>query len=327
MSQKTKARQPTRRASPREPEPGPGADGAPAAGGQRTGAARVEWLDPRVITWPSGRITSEYDDERSAALRQSMAELGQQDAVDVVQLEDGSYEGAGGMNRCTAAIDSGMPLVLCVIRQGTHRDVVRANLATAVNQSRANPLSEVEGIAHAHYDEGLDLEELLLTTGKSAGWVNDRLSIFHASPVVKQCLGDGQIAIGHAAVLAEIDGHAAQEEALSLQLAHGWTVRELEEHLRGAGQEGTRDMTRTRQRAERGPVACTLCEKEHEPAEVQRVVVCNGCAGRLKASSALEGAVAVPVELLRDAESLLAGSQAGARLAERISVLLEGAPT
>ena len=37
-------------------------------------AARVEMLDPKEIKWPEGRITSEYDEEKAPALRQSMAE-------------------------------------------------------------------------------------------------------------------------------------------------------------------------------------------------------------------------------------------------------------
>ncbi len=67
-------------------------------------AARVEMLDPKEIKWPEGRITSEYDEEKASALRQSMAELGQQDAVGVMELPDGTFEGASGKNRCEAAI-------------------------------------------------------------------------------------------------------------------------------------------------------------------------------------------------------------------------------
>jgi ParB family chromosome partitioning protein len=284
-------------------------------------------LDPKGIVWPEGRITSEYDAERAEALRRSMAEMGQQDAVGVVELEDGTYEGAAGMNRCLAAIESGTAQVLCVVRRGSHRDVVKANIATSVNQSRANPLSEVEGIANAHYNEGFGFDELLAITGKSEGWIEDRLAISRASPVVKECLRDGRIAIGHATVLAGIEDHTQQEEALQGQLAHGWTVRELEEHLRGpGGGDAPGAPEGRRQPRVHGPLVCSYCATERERVDVQTLNVCSDCAGRLKSHPpAGEGEVAAPVSLLREAEAVLAGSQAGAPLAERIADLVERA--
>jgi len=300
------------------PEPAPG-----------SGGARVEWLDPKTIVWPEGRITSEYDEEKSAALRASMAQLGQQDAVGVIELEDGALEGSAGMNRCQAAIESGTARILCVVRPGTHRDVVAANIATSINQSRANPLSEVEGIAHAHYEEGFDLADLVAMTGKSEAWIADRLLISYASEAVKQCLGDGRIAIGHAALLATIDDHTAQEEALNAQLTHGWTIAQLDEHLRGGddGQDGAEAPTRrTRTAKSREPVPCNYCSEEHDQAEMQQLFFCGDCTDRANPKPDLApGQVAAPVELLRSAGEILAGIQDGASLAERIEELVEGA--
>lgn len=307
-----------------KPKPGEGPGASQDDVAAEPQGARVEMLDPKIITWPEGRITSEYDEEKAAALRQSMTELGQQDAVGVVEMEDGTYEGSAGMNRCMAAIQSGAAEILCVVRRGTHRDVVKGNLATSINQSRANPLSEVEGIAHAFQDEGFDVEELVGITGKSTAWINDRLEISQSSPAVKQCLEEGQIAIGHAALLARVEDPTVQEEMLSLQLRNGWTIGQLEEQLRG-DQSGTDSTTTTRARnaGNRGPVACHYCKEEHGPAEVQKVSVCSGCASKVLPAPVGDGEVAVQVELLREAEAVLAGTQAGAGLAERISALVE----
>lgn len=326
-----------RRASSRRSPPSPGGRPGPGlgppnqapAGGAPVAGVRIELLDPKIIVWPEGRITSEYDEERAEALRRSMAELGQQDAIGVVELEEGVYEGAAGMNRCMAAIESGAAQILCVVRRGTHRDVVKANIATSVNQSRANPMSEVEGIANAHYNEGFGFPELLAVTGKSERWIEDRLAISRASPVVKECLRDGRIAIGHAVVLAGIEDHTRQEEALQGQLVHGWTVRELEEHLRGPGGPGGNGAPGApdgrRQPRVRGPLVCSYCGIERDRAEVQTLTVCGACAGRLKGSPLREDEVAALLALLEEAQAVLAGSQAGAPLAERIAELVERA--
>ena len=326
----------TQRTSPRRVA---GSAAAPEPTGQETGQAikgdgiaagvQIEWLDPKVITWPEGRITSEYDEEKAAALRNSMVELGQQDAVGVVQLEDGTYEGSAGYNRCMAAVESGAQTILCVVRSGTHRDVVKSNLATSLNQSKANVMDEVEGIAHAFYDEGFLMEELVLTTGKSESWIEERLLIHNASPVVQQALRDSMIAIGHAVRLANLDGHPAQGETLHLQLQHGWSLRELEDYMRGPGQDGAAsgggDGQRSPRTRQQQPVACKYCDLEQVPSEMSKINVCNDCAGKLKINPAPADGVVVPVEWLREAEGVLAGTQAGAGLAERIGVLLESA--
>ena len=119
----TKRRQSPRRGQGSKPAPGPSGQeadsGQSGSEGAGSGGAKIEFLDPKIITWPEGRITSDYDEEQSAALRASMAKLGQQDAVGVVQLEDGTFEGAAGMNRCKAAIESGTEQILCKGPTGT----------------------------------------------------------------------------------------------------------------------------------------------------------------------------------------------------------------
>ena len=293
------------------------------------GGARIEWLDPRDIKWPDGRITSEYDEEKSAALRLSMEQLGQQDAVGVVQLEDGTYEGAAGMNRSLAAIATGASTVQCVVRQGSHKDVVFSNLAS-VNQSKPNPRNEADGIANAVNNEGLSVEDVVSIVGRSPEWVEDRLQIAEASLTVKQSLEEGVITVGHATLLAEMEGHGAQEEMLQQLLAHGWTVKEMDDAISppipGAnGAQGDGAGTRTpQQRSPRGPQTCRYCQEEYPAAEVQTLTVCNECARNVQRIPA--GTVPVPIEWLKEAEPVLAATQAGAPLAERITALLEPEP-
>ena len=288
-----------------------------------TGGVWIEMLDPNVIRWPESRITSEYDEEKTVALRQSMAEV-QHDAVGVVLLEDGTYEGSAGYNRCMAAVANGAAKIRCEVRHGSRRDVVMVNIANAVNQSKPNPLSEVEGIANAYYNEGVGIEDLVRTAGRNSDWVEARILISQASPAVKQRLGEGTITIGHATLLANVEDQAVQEQALGLLMARGWTVRELGEYLLSGNREVEPRATRA-PRTPQGPKPCNCCKVELAPAELLTVTVCTGCAGRLGPDAVLvrEGEVAVPVELLREAERLLAGSQASAPLAERIGTFLE----
>ena len=311
------------------PEP-PALTPSPAPREEDSGSvgATVEMLDPKSINWPQGRISSEYDPEKLAELARSLKQGGQEDPIIVRRLPDGKYEGAGGMNRCMAAVESGITSVMCVIREGSHEDVVRANLRTALNQERPTPMSEVDGIAHAHHEVGLSIQEIMDTGGKSEGWVLDRLAISEASPVVKQCLEEGRIAIGHAVLLANIEDLEEQEAMLRQLLTYGWTVKQLEEEIRGGGDvpqdadEGQHDVSfqaSNQPSRERKPQACKGCGGEN--IELQTVPVCEGC---LNGMSMGDGKLGALVTLFKETEPILAGSPEGAQLAERIAQLLEG---
>lgn len=191
----------------------------------------VMMLDPKIILWPQERISS--DPENLVELARSMADGGQEDPLIVRQLEDGSYEGAGGMNQCQAAVQSGMPQVICLVREGSHRDVVRANLRTALNRARPTPMSEVEGVGHAYHEVRLSVEEIMVDSGQSQVWVEDRLAIYNASPVVRQSLLEKKIEIGAAILLARIEDHEEQDSMTRDLLTHGWTNKQLEDAIHG----------------------------------------------------------------------------------------------
>ena len=293
---------------------------APDPAAENPNKAWLEWLDPRVIVWPERRIRSEYDAGKIAELGQSLADGGQEEAINVRLLESGDYEGAAGENRCMAAIEKGLTEVLCLVRRGSHRDVVEANLSTAINQEQANPLSVVDGIGEAYSQVGLSIDEICRKTGRSQAWVEDRLAIYEASPAVKLCLEKGIIGIGHAALLARIEDLNDQEKMLHQLRTYGWSIKQLEEQIRGGADDGGHEPTQPSGTRQRRAQSCKGCGTENS--EVQAVTVCEGCLAGLTKTP--EGHVVAPVETLRELETYLAGSPEGAPWATRVNQLLEG---
>jgi hypothetical protein len=276
----------------------------------------ILWLDPDVINWPTIRMTSHHDAESAAALAASMAEA-QEEPVGVILLEDGTYEGASGMNRCRVAKEAGVQ-VLVLVRRGTHLDAIRANIATATNQGKTNPRTEVEAITDA-VEQGMTAADLMRTTGMSSGWVEDRLLIAKASPVVLDYLGRMRIAIGHAKLIANLEQHADQEEVMAKQLAHNWTVDALAKHLAPPGE-------RTPASSRKLP-PCVYCTKVIEdPTDRVQLNACSACAelvGPGKSTAVLDdGTLMVPIELLRGAFTDLLAARSDH--AEHLAELLEG---
>ncbi len=274
----------------------------------------LRWIDPADIEWPEGRISSEYDPMGLQALGDSLTS-GQEDPIIVRQMADGRLIGAGGMNRCLAAAAKGLQ-VQAVVRAGDERDVVHANLRTAVQQSRPNPLSEVQGVASAIFETGLSIDDVIADTGKSREWVETRVEISECSPWVLEGLGDGTILLGHAAQLARVQSHDRQDELLGKIRQYGWTITELTAEMNGENQTNVQFNANTRTRKAK---VCGCC-KEQGP-QVQ-AVVCEKCLAGIRKMATAE-LVPVPAQVLKEAEQLLAGSQEGAQLAEQIAGLLE----
>ena len=180
----------------------------------------MEWIDPKLIEWDPELNTSE-------------PEPGHEGVVDVILLPDGTYEGAYGKKLCEEAITLGRPLVLCVVQRGTREDVVEASMAVSLNQNlpKPDPLKGVEWVKNANLNLGWNKSRIIRVSGRSAKWVNDRLLISKASPAVKQCLEEGTIRLGNAALLAGIKDLEQQEQMLLKLLTYGWTVRKLEEAI------------------------------------------------------------------------------------------------
>ena len=153
-----------------------------------TGGAELVWLDPHDITWPDVRITSQYREGEADALRMSIEDLGQQQPIGVYRV-DGQYIGADGMNRCQAAAARGDTKILCIVRDGEQKDVLLSNIATALLRGHTNPLSTVETLWRAYQEQGVEIAELAMTSGKTVAWVEKMLSISQASPAVQQALG------------------------------------------------------------------------------------------------------------------------------------------
>lgn len=305
--------------SPEDPQEGK--TGLPVTAAQLIkvgGGAALAWLNPRDIVWPDVRITSQYKDEEAEALSLSIQEVGQQQPLGV-WLVDGQYIGSDGQNRCNDAIKRGESLVLCIVREGSGAQVLQSNIATALLRGHTNPLSVVKTLWSAYNQEGVDIDDLVQSSGRSAEWVEKMLQIAQASAAVKQALGEEMIALGHAELLSQVEKQEDQEEALRQVLEHRWTVAELDAYLHGQAPVQESVPERSSEPRARSARTCGICHSQQEGEDIQAMPVCNQCAAKVGQLAAIRQALPE----LREAEQMLAGIQEGAPLAQRLSGILD----
>ena len=173
----------------------------------------LTWLEPELIVWDPELNTSE-------------PEGGQEGVVGVFQRPDGSFEGVSNQELYQETIRLERQRVHCLVRWGNHQDVVRATSANAFERSKQDPLREVEKVATAYSEKGLTIQKIANDRRRSQKWVKDRLLLSQASPMVKEFLSEGIIAIGHAMVLAKVQNEELQTRALHYHLAHCCSVQD-----------------------------------------------------------------------------------------------------
>ena len=230
--------------------------------------------------------------------------------------------GAGGKNRCEAAIENGAPTIIAVVRQGSDEDVRRANYATGLNQQKADPLSVAETLWHDYNTRGIDLGVLAEWSGRSPDDLLRIMRIATADPGVKQALGDGLIVQGHAELLAQLEDQEEQRQWLLRLLSERLSVKELGDLITGRGEQAAREPAPSRgQRRSTKPTTCNTCQSDFEAGAGQTLQLCDDCLAAQERDVALAAVVRAYGAQLEQAEQALAESPQFVWLAEMISRL------
>jgi ParB family transcriptional regulator, chromosome partitioning protein len=84
-------------------------------------------------------------------------------------------------------------------------------------------------------DFGLTHEQVAERVGRSRPVITNTLRLLGLPPGVQRLLADGKLSAGHARALLGTPDRALQEELARQAVEEGWTVRSVEEAVRGGG--------------------------------------------------------------------------------------------
>lgn len=303
---------------------------------------------------PPGYIESEYDDLRRESLAQSIEKVGQDSAINVVELSEAEAELGycigdlvltGGKHRMEDAAVKGQTHIRAEIKRGTYADARRANRANALNQSKPSLWSEIEGIGRAIGDEGLTIDDLL-EEGHSASIVESRYRIWeNAGPELIAAIQQKYIdKIGAISLIAGVQDPELQSEVLH-EYTEGpryMTEEQLREYIAGLygvepeeseeePEAGTHEVSFQAsdqpQGRERKAITCDCgCAQTDEIIDLQTMRLCPQSVQRFRdvLEGAPEGMIILPAGLAREACNILPGVALGVPVADRIEKFLEG---
>jgi ParB family chromosome partitioning protein len=175
-----------------------------------------------------------FDEESLTELSASIAEMGVLQPILVRPLDEGGFELIAGERRWRAAQRAGLTTIPAVIRMTDDVSSVEQALVENLHREDLTALEEAAAYQQLLDEFGLTHDQVANRVGKSRSAITNSLRLLGLPPAVQHLLADGQLSAGHARALLGTPDRARQEQLAREAASGGWSVRMVEEAVRGA---------------------------------------------------------------------------------------------
>ena len=206
---------------------------------RRTEAARssdeitVRNLDPRQIQVNRAQPRSHFDETSLAELATSIANDGILQPLVVRPNGDDGYELVTGERRLRAAIKIGMTTVPAVVRTIQEERLLMLALIENIQREDLNPIEMALAFRQIQQRNLWSQKQLSEHLGKKRSSIANILRFLDLEPEIQESLAIGHLTAGHGKLLLSVSDVLKRKELHKLAIAEGWTVRQLDEAVRG----------------------------------------------------------------------------------------------
>jgi ParB family chromosome partitioning protein len=204
-----------------------------ASEGGGTEATLLE-LPTAAISPNPNQPREHFDEEGLVELAASIAEMGVLQPILVRPLEGDQYELIAGERRWRAAQRAGLATVPAIVRLTSDLSSVEQALVENLHREDLSPLEEASAYQQLLEDFELTHDQLSNRIGKSRSAITNTIRLLGLPPAVQALLNEGQLSAGHARALLGTPDRSRQEDLARQSVAEGWSVRAMEEAVRGS---------------------------------------------------------------------------------------------
>lgn len=180
-----------------------------------------------------------FDEESLTELAGSIAEMGVLQPILVRPSgDDGTYELIAGERRWRAAQRAGLTSIPAVVRRTDDVSSVEQALVENLHRQDLTALEEAAAYQQLLEDFELTHDQIASRVGKSRSAITNSIRLLGLPPAVQHLLADGQLSAGHARALLGTPDRAKQEQLARDAASGGWTVRMVEDAVRGGATRG-----------------------------------------------------------------------------------------
>ncbi|MDP8243718.1 MAG: ParB/RepB/Spo0J family partition protein [Candidatus Hinthialibacter antarcticus] len=196
---------------------------------------RIDEIEVGAIEANRWQPRTQFDDEQLKELSESIGAQGVLQPLLVRRKPDGSagYQLIAGERRLRASKLAGLGKVPCILLEAQETQALEIALVENIQRSNLSPVEEARAYKQMVERFNLTQEQISAKVGKSRAAVTNALRLLNLPVSVLDLLDSGVLSVGHAKVLLSVKD-TDKIESLALRiLEEEWSVRQLEEELRG----------------------------------------------------------------------------------------------
>lgn len=169
-----------------------------------------------------------FDEEKLAALAESIKEYGVLQPIVVKKLETGFYQIIAGERRFRASKMAGLKKIPIIIKEYDVRETMEIALIENLQREDLNPMEEAEGFAELMEKFNLTQDEVAQKVGRSRPAVANSLRLLNLPKALKKMVTDKELSSGHARALLAISDENMQKKLAERAIAEDLSVRQVE---------------------------------------------------------------------------------------------------
>ena len=173
-----------------------------------------------------------FDEEPLDALADSIGRIGVLQPILVRQIEPDRFELIAGERRWRAAKRAGLQAIPALVRSVEDQESLEEALVENLHREDLNPLEEAAAFLQLQQEFGLTQQAVANRVGRSRAAVTNATRLLQLPGEVQELIATHRLSAGHGRALVGV-ADTTEQVSLARQVAgEGWSVRQLEEHLR-----------------------------------------------------------------------------------------------
>jgi ParB family transcriptional regulator, chromosome partitioning protein len=153
----------------------------------------------------------------------------------LVRPKGSSYELIAGERRWRAVQRLGWPTIPAVIKEVTDQTLLTLALVENLQRNDLSPIDEAQGYHRLMEQFAVPQVEVARLVGRSRSAVANLLRLLRLPADVRDLVHQSTLSEGHARALLALESDDAISRLARQAVADGWSVREIEERVRGDG--------------------------------------------------------------------------------------------
>lgn len=174
-----------------------------------------------------------FDADAIGELANSMRIVGLLQPIVLRPAGSGAFELIAGERRWRAARQLGWERIGAVIREVDDRTLLTLALVENLQRDALSPIDEAKAYRRLVEEFAATQHEVAELVGRDRSTIANSLRLLKLPHNVQQMVHRGELDMGHARALLQVEERARIEQLAHAAVEQGWSVRETEERARG----------------------------------------------------------------------------------------------